>query len=197
MKKKAQTTKEYQPRSNSSFQEPSRKSAKGEDIIELILNDHVPLKALIETLKDDKLKRRAKEGPFEEFVFLLTGHAKAEEKTLYVAMKNFESLKVQSFEGDTEHGIADQLVQEINSASDDHEWLAKVKVLAESVEHHIEEEEEEILKKVESQISEPIRMAIGAEYTLLLQEYLALNAIRVPPHVHFKKQTNLPPVARL
>ncbi|RYZ64307.1 MAG: hemerythrin domain-containing protein, partial [Proteobacteria bacterium] len=167
-----------------------------EDIIELILTDHIPLKALIETLKDDDLDRAAKAQPFEEFAYLLTCHAKAEEETMYVAMKNVKNLIVPSFEGDTEHGIADQLVHEINATPDDNEWLAKVKVLAESVEHHIEEEEEEMLKKVEKHIPEAQRMNLGEEYTRLISEYRFLFHMEEPKIVKFKK-TKLPPVTTL
>ncbi len=100
-------------------------------------------------------------------------------------MKNFDQLRVESFEGDTEHAIAEQLVQEINATATDDEWVAKVTVLAESVEHHIEEEEEEILKKIELQIPEATRLKIGAEYSFLINDFVQLNTIQPPHNVRF------------
>ena len=149
-----------------------------EDVIELILRDHVPLKRLIETLKDDKIERSLKEGPLEQFVPLLVSHAKAEEKSLYVEMKKIKELRVGSFEGDTEHAIAENLIHEINATADDDKWNAKVKVLAELVEHHIEEEEEEMLKKVQSHMDLPTRKATGAIYTELKTEFDMLYRAR-------------------
>lgn len=199
MRKKTETTKEAQPRSPNAAFDASRNKpteAGAEDIIELILTHHEPLKALIETLKDGETSRKSKAETFEEFAYLLTCHAKAEEQVLYVAMKNFDDLKVEGFEGDTEHAIADQLVQEINGTPDDHEWVAKVKVLAEAVEHHIQEEETKFLKHVEATISPAQRMNLGAEYTKLLEEYQNLFDVLPAKSVKFKKAT-LPPVAHL
>ena len=149
-----------------------------EDVIELILRDHIPLKKLIETLKDDQIGRSQKEAPLEQFIPLLVSHAKAEEKSLYVQMKKIKSLRVGSFEGDTEHEIAENLIHEINASADDDKWNAKVKVLAELIEHHIEEEENEMLKKVQSHMDLPTRKAAGAVYTELKSEFDMLYRAR-------------------
>ena len=148
------------------------------DIIELILRDHKPLKKLIETLKDAEIERSEKEGPFEQFVPLLVSHAKAEEKSLYVQMKKIKNLRVDSFEGDTEHAIAENLIHEINATADDDKWNAKVKVLAELVEHHIEEEEQEMLDDVEEQMDLSMRNAVGDLYSELKTEFDLLYRVR-------------------
>ncbi len=194
MRKKTQTTKESQPRSpNVAFDGTKNKPTDGQnDIIDLIVEDHVPLKTLIEILKNEKLGRSAKAEQFEEFAFMLTCHAKAEEEALYVAMKNFDALKVPSFEGDTSHAIADQLVQEINATPDDNEWLAKVKVLAESVEHHIEEEEMNMLKLVAKAIPAEQRQVMGDEYIRLKDEYEMLFDIQSPRLVKFPNTSPRP-----
>lgn len=181
MKKKAQSTKASQSRSPKKPVKPSVKKVSGNDrgdIIELILRDHKPLKKLIRTLKDGDLDRMDKEGPFEEFVPLLVAHAKAEEQSLYVQMKEIEDLRVESYEGDTEHAIAEQLIHEINASPDDDEWNAKVKVIAELVEHHIEEEEEEMLKDVEVQMDSSTRVAVGEIYTQVKTELEMLTRPR-------------------
>ena len=147
------------------------------DIVELIKRDHKPLKALIKILKDSDLERSDKEEPLEEFVMLLTTHAKSEEKSLYVAMKEYDDLKIESYEGDTEHSIAETLIQEINASPLDEEWLAKVKVLAEVVEHHIIEEETKLLKAVQKSIDLEIRKVIGEDYENFMTEY---NLVSTP-----------------
>ena len=185
MKKKAQATKENQPLTpNKSFKATASKG--GDDINELILRDHKPLKALIETLKDSDLEREDKEDSFEDFVVLLTGHAKAEEQSLYVAIKEIEELKSESYKGDTEHAIAEQLMHEINGCPNDKEWMAKVKVLAELVEHHIEDEENEMLKEVEENMDIETRRIVGAEYSKLLLEFKTLNFKKKPRNVSFR-----------
>lgn len=139
------------------------------DIVEIILQDHKPLKRLIKVLKSEKEigeKRKA----FEEFAPLLVAHAKPEEQTLYVHMKHEEELRPDAFEGDTEHALADQLIEEVKQAADEDVWEAKAKVLAELVEHHIEEEEEEMFPEVRKTIDLAEREKIGEEYLRLRDE---------------------------
>jgi len=80
---------------------------------------------MIETLKDSDIDRSEKEGQYEKFVPLLLAHAKAEEKTLYVAMKKLKRLRLEGLEGDTEHRITEQLVHEINATPDDDQGMRK------------------------------------------------------------------------
>jgi hemerythrin superfamily protein len=124
------------------------KSEKSEkmDVIDLILDDHRPLQKLIATLKSEA-EFENKFIAFQEFAPLLNLHAKPEEQTVYVRMKADEDTREEGFEGDVEHGLADQMVEEIKRTTDEDLFMAKVKVLAELVEHHIEEEEEELLPK--------------------------------------------------
>lgn len=136
---------------------------KGTDVIDLILDDHKSLKQLIKTLKSDA-EFEEKFLCFEEFAPMLTMHAKPEEQTIYVSMKkdDDEESRIEALEGDIEHGLADQLVEELKRTTDQDMWMAKVKVLAELVEHHIEEEEEELLPtyKENSELEERQRLAV-------------------------------------
>ena len=146
------------------------------DIVELILKDHEPIKAAFEALKDTKVSRANKTQAYEKFVFALSGHARSEEQTLYVGMKEAKATRIEGLEGDSEHAIADQLVQEIHSCADDDEWTAKVKVLAELVEHHIQEEEEEMLPDFKTRVPVAERKELGQEYARLKAEFDSLHA---------------------
>lgn len=141
------------------------------DIINLILEDHKPLKEMIETLKDEDVDAEDKMACFEEFAPTLVAHAKPEEETLYKAMKEDEDLRTEGFEGEVEHTLADQLIEEIKRTQDEDEWCAKVKVLAEIVEHHIEEEEENLLPDYKKSSERDERQELGQEYLTLKEEY--------------------------
>lgn len=147
------------------------------DITSLILRDHEPLKKLISTLKDSEVAISKKRPAYKEFRQALTVHAKAEEESLYVHMKEEDEgadLRVEGFEGDTEHTIADGLIKEIDGIrSNDDQWMAKVKVLAELVEHHIKEEEKEFFKKIRKEFGTVERIEIGKEYSRLLNQFSA------------------------
>jgi hemerythrin superfamily protein len=141
------------------------------DIITLILNDHKPLKKMIKTLKSEKVKLAKKKEVFEEFAPTLIAHAKPEEKSWYPNLKTEHDMAVEGTEGDVEHGLADQLCEELKSTTDHDLFMAKVKVLAELVEHHIEEEEEELLPTYRKDSTIEEREKVGQKYLFLKAQY--------------------------
>lgn len=145
--------------------------AAGDDIVQLILADHKPIKELIKTLKDSEAGFSKRQAAFEKFGALLTAHAKSEEQALYVDMKEDKEMRTEGFEGDVEHMLADQLLQEAQATNDEDLWSAQVKVLAELVEHHLEEEEKEMLPDYRKHSSEEERSALGQKYLHLKAKY--------------------------
>lgn len=146
--------------------------SKSNEITALILKDHKPIKELLLILKDPEISIAKKRPAFEEFEKVLTNHAKAEEESLYVHLKQTNELCVEGIEGDTEHEIAERLMSEVNESRDDENtWMAKVKVLAEVVDHHVKEEEKEILKDVRKEFDLEKRNEIGELYSRLMREY--------------------------
>lgn len=146
----------------------------GGDIVKLILEDHKPLKKLIKILKDSDKDLSTREKAFDEFASLLTIHAKSEEEIVYVHMKGEDELREEGFEGDVEHGLADQMVEEAKRTEDEDLWSARVKVLAELVEHHIEEEEDELLPDFKKHTELEERSEMGEQY-LALKEKVAVQ----------------------
>lgn len=142
-----------------------------QDIIQLILADHNPLKRLIKKMKDLEVGHKEKYKAFHHFVPLLLAHAKSEEQVLYVRMKEDDETRILGFEGDVEHSLADQLVKEASSTDDEDLFCAKVKILAELVEHHIEEEESEILPELKENIKTEERRMMGREYLKLKTKF--------------------------
>lgn len=141
------------------------------DIIDLILKDHVLLKKNIKILRDPDVAMAKKKTSFGEFAPLLTQHSEPEEKSLYTYMKEQKKdLRVDGFEGQQEHAIASQLVDQIKETKDPDQWMARVKVLAELVHHHIKEEEDDMLKIVKNEIDADERAEIGEHYLQLRAE---------------------------
>jgi len=156
-----------------------KKAAKGRDIIDLILDDHKPLKKLIKILKSDKsLAERRK--AFSEFAPLLVRHAKPEEEVLYVEIKKDDKLRTEGFEGDVEHGLAEQMLDEANVTTDKDLWSARVKVLAELVEHHIQEEEGDLLPDYKKRSEKEDRIALGEQFLAAKENTLRDGSERVP-----------------
>ena len=72
----------------------------------------------------------------------LNEHELMEEKVLYPALQPHAEARDIVLEGFEEHHVADLIVKELQDvATNDEQWAAKFKVLKESIEHHIGEEE--------------------------------------------------------
>lgn len=152
----------------------NRQDVDNSDIVSLILQDHVILKDLIEIMKDEEASFSEKKAAFAEFAPNLVRHAKPEEQTWYMRMKA-EDMNVEGIEGDVEHMLADQLCESLDRIDDEDEFKANVKVLAELVEHHIEEEEEEMLPEFKKMASTEERQLLGAAYLQLQEEMDAMG----------------------
>lgn len=137
---------------------------KTEDIIKILKTDHEPLKKLIKVMKNTDNPIGERKSALKEFGPLLLAHAKAEEKVLYTFLKEMADMEIEGDEGEVEHKLAEQMLSEAKSATDEDLWSAKVKVLAELVEHHVEEEEGKVFPefKKNSDINE--RKELGMEY---------------------------------
>jgi hemerythrin superfamily protein len=85
----------------------------------------------------------------QKIVFELEVHTTIEEEIFYPTVKGEnEELKDSVDEGVEEHHVAKTLIGEIQGLTpDDDAWSAKMKVLIESVEHHAQEEEEELFRE--------------------------------------------------
>jgi hypothetical protein len=146
---------------------PPKRKTSG-DIIQLILADHKPLKRLIKILKSGK-DYSVKAPAFEEFAPLLLAHAHPEQESLYEYMKKEkdEDVQCEAYEGETEHSLAEEMVHAVKTTRDVLIWGAKAKVLAELVEHHIQEEEEEMLPSFRKQTELAERISLGDQYLSL------------------------------
>ena len=146
-----------------------REKMSDHDILKLCREDHKPLKKLIEVLKDPDEKFDVRQDAFVEFEILLNLHSVSEEVTLYMALKSHEEeLRIEGYEGDIEHGLAKGMLEKTKESEEDEEfWTASAKVLAELVEHHIEEEEKNVFPRFKKRSTSEERIHLGDEYLLL------------------------------
>lgn len=145
------------------------------DIINLILDDHEILKDYIKVLKDKDKSYDEKHTAFNEFSVLLMKHSKPEEQTWYVEMEKYKKLRPDALEGEVEHALCEQLISELKQTNDRDLWMAKVKVLAELVEHHVIEEEDDHLSEFKDNTTEDFRIKLGEKFLSLKQKMNQFN----------------------
>jgi len=134
------------------------------DALELLTADHNRVRGLFARFQaaegeNDAQAARLAAKIFEE----LEIHTKIEEEIFYPAITKLnEEIHELVTEGVEEHHVVDNLMAEAKSLSpSDEEWAAKIKVLIESVDHHAEEEEQEMFPKVRKAMGSDARAELG------------------------------------
>lgn len=134
-------------------------------VIEAIERDHDDLKKFIGVLKSDSRRPATKKAAYKQFAELLKSHSSSEEKAVYAKCLRIGALKQEAYEGYVEHTIAAKLMKELDGMrSTSPEWLAKAKVLAELVEHHLVEEERNFLPTLRSHVEAEERAEMREEF---------------------------------
>jgi hemerythrin superfamily protein len=122
------------------------------DAIELLKMQHEEAKKLfaeIEAAEDEK-----KEELFEQLADALAVHATIEEKHFYPATKNARTEELLQEAVEEHLGVKRLIADLLEMSPEDAQFDAKVKVLKEQVEHHVEEEEGELFPKVRKMFKE-------------------------------------------
>lgn len=117
----------------------------------LLTRDHTEVHKLFkqyEKLADAEADGSDRQALAEQICDLLTMHATAEEEIFYPAAREAGVESDLLDEAEVEHASAKALIAQIRATGPDEElYDAKVKVLGEYIDHHVEEEEEEMFPK--------------------------------------------------
>lgn len=152
------------------------------DAIALLKADHRKVEALFASFESAKGDGRKKQLA-EQICMELTIHARIEEDIFYPACEGAveEDLMKEAY---VEHDGAKVLIAEIGAGGPDDEFYdAKVKVLSEMIEHHVEEEE----KRVDGMFSQARKAGLdmqslgeqmAAEKKQLMAEYKVVGTPR-------------------
>lgn len=156
-----------------SNRKPGASSSKlGEDVISLLSADHKKVRKLFkdfEKIKEESGMEDEKAEIASQICSELSIHTQIEEEVFYPACHDAIKETDLLDEAEVEHACAKELISQIESMQPDDElFAAKVTVLGEYVNHHIEEEEGELfprVKKVKMDID-----ALGQEILELKEE---------------------------
>ena len=139
---------------------------------QLLKEDHQKVSGIFQQL--EPTTERAEKTRTELFAKLkeeLDIHAKIEESVLYPAIKQAAETREIVLEGFEEHHVVKLLLKELESVPvDTEQWTAKLKVLQENVEHHVEEEEQEMFQKARQVLSEEEINPLGAQMEEMKQQ---------------------------
>jgi hypothetical protein len=139
---------------------------------QLLKEDHQKVSGIFQHL--EPTTERAEKTRTELFAKLkeeLDIHARIEESIFYPAIKSAAETREIVMEGFEEHHVVKMLLKELESMPvDTEQWTAKLKVLQENVEHHVEEEEGEMFQSARQVLSEDEINQLGAQMEELKQQ---------------------------
>jgi len=137
------------------------------DAIELLTTDHHEVRSLFERFRSaQEAEDTARMSELAATIFEeLEVHTTIEEEIFYPALRGRDDeLDETVDESLEEHHVVDVLMNEMRDleAGAD-EWVAKMTVLMENVEHHADEEEQEMFPDAREQLDEERLRALGEE----------------------------------
>jgi hemerythrin superfamily protein len=129
----------------------------------LLKADHKKVAGIFEKLEPTTERGvKTREQLFAQLKNELDLHARIEEEIFYPALKEADETHDIVLEGYEEHAVVKRLLSELDELSKDDEiWGAKLKVLQENVEHHVEEEEGEMFSSARKVLSAEEVEALG------------------------------------
>jgi iron-sulfur cluster repair protein YtfE (RIC family) len=132
---------------------------------ELLKQDHEKVSGIFEKLEPTTERAlKTREELFTQLKTELDIHAEVEEQIFYPAIKEAEETRDITLEAFEEHAVVKTLLAELEAeAKDTEEWKAKLTVLKENVEHHVEEEEGEMFPKAKKVLSKEQIEELGTE----------------------------------
>src|ERR1044071_8486271 len=132
------------------------------DAFNLLKADHRKVEDLFSEL--ESASGQAKMRVFEQIRTELELHTHIEETVFYPALEQPKQTHELTMEAYEEHDVVKKLLQELSRAkSPNEEWEAKAKVLQENVEHHVEEEENELFPKASKVLSSEELETLGEQ----------------------------------
>ena len=142
--------------------------------IDLLEKQHREVEELFEEFDDaGDGARKTKERLCRDISDQLAVHAEIEEKLFYPESKQEDTEEILR-ESVEEHLSMKRLLAEImEGGTGDEQFMARMKVLKEQVEHHVDEEEKELFPKVRKACSKEELEELGTRMETLAEELIA------------------------
>lgn len=123
---------------------------KNATIYDLLKRDHKDVKKLFKQILDEE---RYQDNIYLEIKNALSVHIAGEEKVFYPRLENNAETRLVTLEAYEEHDVGRKVVNDIDNSTDNEVKLAKIKVLSEAINQHVEEEEGELFRKAKKVLS--------------------------------------------
>jgi hemerythrin superfamily protein len=152
---------------------------------DLLKAQHKDVADLFKSIENSK-KDEEKLTLFEELASSLAAHDAIEREIFYPACEEQMGETDLLNEAVVEHGLVEFSLYLADQARGDEDFEAKVKVLKEVVEHHVEEEEKEFFPRVEKALGADVLKELGTAMKARFEEARA-DDFRGPLHENLRE----------
>jgi len=142
------------------------------NIFEALRKDHEIQRDLIDQLVKTSGDSDKRKELFDQLKKELALHEDAEERYFYVPLLEVDMTQEKARHGIAEHHQMDELVEKIEETDrSSSAWLVYMKELAHQVEHHLDEEEQEVFQLAGKALNETEKKNLAMDY----QDYMKEN----------------------
>ena len=147
-------------------------SNRPKDLVAAIKMDHEALRNYLSLLKDTDANLEERRRAYDQFAILLKSHTIAEEAIVYKSAEQLtgREMQLKVTEGYVEHRLAEDLMKRIEATTEPMDWSAHANVLSEIVEHHLKEEDRDLLPLIRKEILPQMDMDALVKYLGLRAE---------------------------
>jgi hemerythrin-like domain-containing protein len=142
------------------------------DIFDVLTSDHEKVKKILEQMEQTSTRAaKRRETLLDHLNENLLPHMYAEEQFFYQILLDESSDKEVAYQALEEHRAAKAVLMDLEEApSDDPRWSARLKVLQELIEHHIDEEETTVFDLARSLMDEDRATEVAHRFKELKKE---------------------------
>lgn len=134
------------------------------DVVRLLVKDHEAMRKLMKKIKSQKAKPSGAAKVFDTLVRLVTSHVTSEEAALLSKIKGHPLFEDEVNEGYEEHRIHEVIAAGIRRLKDPERRLTQMQIYCEYLEHHLDEEEEDLFPAFKKHSAPSTRKKIGAVF---------------------------------
>jgi iron-sulfur cluster repair protein YtfE (RIC family) len=148
------------------------KGEENKDVLSLLKADHTLVSSLFMQIEAPDCPPDVREGLFAQLKYELDTHAQVEEGLFYPAVQKGAEGRTLITHALAEHAVVKQLLAELTALpSGSKDFLAKLSVLKEDVQHHVDMEESKVFSVAREVLDSKQRETLGAR---IQQEKLTL-----------------------
>ena len=140
------------------------------DVLTDIAADHELMRGLIRRLRDPGAKAARQRSLLPALGAWIQFHAEAEARTINQYGKRHRGLRVLAYEDAEEHRTIASLFRKLQrTRANPHLWAARLRLLCELLDHHLDEEEEEYLPMLRERLDAGTRERLSKRYQALTE----------------------------